>query len=591
MWNYKILLVWLGLIIFVAFEFSITAHAAGTSTIPLTPRVPPLLNQSTGNACYTISNLAQRNYVNITLNGTKFNILLNFIAPTFAGFMVNNVSNTYRLNETTVIGSNKNYTYTAELTNVSYKPIENTVTLLVCSIRNKQPIFVGISTPPMNTSIFYNSTAAIVVSNPTFLKPPNLTEINRFVQAVAIAVLAFLTLKTLTLVLFAYKSYDRQSKKKGKNDAYRPLVSILAPCYNEGLTLTNCIKGLVDQTYENIEILIINDGSTDNTQKVAEGLALQYPKIRVMSKKNGGKASALNYGLEYALGEIVVCIDGDTIFKRDAVERLVSSFDDPKVVAVAGNVRIANASTILSKNQSLEYITGQNLEKRTFSYLNCVQVISGCIGAFKKDKLKEVGGYSADTMVEDMDLTLALAKKGYKIVYNPEAIAYTEGPTDLKSFMKQRYRWSYGRYEVLKKYRGMMFQKRYGSIGTFGLPYYLILPWVDVMASSILILTFVIALMLGSLFQYMVSFLLFMVPLLALVMYVLYIDGPLNNKELSLYAIPQSIYYSLLLTYINVKAGIDHRMGVKAGWNKLRRLGANVRPNERKYSEKQKNEN
>ena len=400
------------------------------------------------------------------------------------------------------------------------------------------------------------------------------------------AVLGILTLKTMVLVTFSYKSYRKTPEKPKSAKQDQPFVSILSPCYNEGPTLVNCIVGLVNQSYKNMEVLIINDGSTDDTKAVAEKLALQYPRVvRLLNIPNGGKAKALNYGLKHAKGEIVVCIDGDTIFREDTVENLVSSFSEPDVVAVAGNVRISNSNNLLTKNQSIEYITGQNLEKRTFSELNCVQVISGCIGAFRKDKVLEVGGYSSDTIVEDMDLTVTLAKKGYRVVYNPRAIAYTEAPTDIRSFMKQRYRWSYGRYEVLKKHWDMIFKREYGMLGMIGLPYYLISPWMDLAASLILISTFLIAVFTNNFIAYAINFGIFLIPLVSLILYVLYIDRIHNQNELPIYAIAQSLYYSYILNYVNVRAAIDHRRGVRATWNKLARSGTNKIPESEKLKD------
>ncbi len=399
------------------------------------------------------------------------------------------------------------------------------------------------------------------------------------IELIAVVFMGILTLKTLILVGFSYKSYTATQEDDKDKEFFYPLVSILSPCYNEGITLANCIKGFVNQTYQHMEVIIINDGSTDNTKEVAEKLAKEYPTmVRFLDKKNGGKATALNYGVQHARGEIVICIDADSIFQNDTVEQLVRPFRDPNVAAVAGNVRIANTSTMITKNQSVEYITGQNLEKRTFSELNCIQVISGCVGAFRKDKLLEVGGYSPDTLVEDMDLTITLAKGGYKIVYNPKAIAYTEAPANLKDFMKQRYRWCYGRYEVLKKHRDIIFNKEYGRIGMLGLPYYLIAPWVDLVTSGVLAVTLIIAAVTNNLVSYLINFVIFAIPFALLMFYVLYIDGIKDQKRLPIYAIIQGIYYSYLLNYINIKAGIDHQLGVRANWNKLKRVGTNTLP-------------
>lgn len=404
-----------------------------------------------------------------------------------------------------------------------------------------------------------------------------LMQIMQIVGTIAVVFMAVFTLKMVILLSFSYKNHKHELTYVD-NDDYNPLVSIISPCYNEAPTLANCIKGLMDQSYKNLEILIVNDGSTDNTVEVANQIIKEYPNVRFFNKENGGKSTALNYGIKHAKGSIIICIDADSVFRKDTVSQLVAPFEDLEVMGVAGNVRISNTNEILTKNQSIEYMMGQNLEKRTFSELNCIQVVSGCVGAFRKDKLIEVGGYSSDTMVEDMDLTVSFAKKGYKIMYNPKAIAYTEAPVNLRDFIKQRYRWCYGRYQVLKKHKDILFKRSYGMMGVIGLPYYLISPLIDIGTSVIVIFTFIVAIITGNLISYAINFGIFAILLIAMISYIMYIDGIKEDRKLPLYLILQSMYYAFILNYINIRAGVDHWIGVKASWNKLARLGVNRIP-------------
>ena len=396
------------------------------------------------------------------------------------------------------------------------------------------------------------------------------------IQIFAATFLALLSVRALFLVAFSYKNYSRKLKI---NKSFRPFVSIIVPCYNEELTLDNCIKGLLNQSYDNYEILIVNDGSKDNTKAVGKGLEKEHHgKIRFLDKPNGGKASALNYGIERAKGSIIISIDADSIFVNDTVVQLVAPFEDPKVDAVTGNVRVSNTNNLLTKSQSIEYLTGLNLEKRTFTELNCIQVISGCIGAFRKERLLDAGGYSSDTLIEDMDLTVTMAKRGCKIVYNPHAIAYTEAPETLGDLYKQRYRWGYGKWQVIKKHKDIILNKEYGSIGTIGIPYFLVALWINILTAIIMGGLLVSAIISNHLISYISVLLVFSIPVLVIFCYVLYIDRNKDSNTLPLYVIIQILYYPFVIMYCDVKAWIDFKRGVKTNWNKLKRLGLNLIP-------------
>ena len=299
---------------------------------------------------------------------------------------------------------------------------------------------------------------------------------------ISITLLFLLFIKVSFFLYFSvlHQKEARADEFNDKKICYTPSVSILVPAYNEEIVLENCVKSLIRQDYpNNYEVIIVDDGSTDDTKVVGEALAEKYSRVRFYSKVNGGKASALNYGIQKSRGKIVVCIDADSILADDALLHLVRPLADLSVGAVGGNVKVANRSKLLNLHQATEYIVGLNIQRRAFSQFGCMQVISGAIGAFRKSVLVEVGGYSDDTIVEDMDITVAIAKAGYQVKFSPNAVAYTEAPESIKDFMKQRYRWTIGGFKVLKKYREMIFNKEYGRFGMVGLPYFLIFPWID----------------------------------------------------------------------------------------------------------------
>ncbi|MEM2907017.1 MAG: glycosyltransferase family 2 protein, partial [Candidatus Odinarchaeota archaeon] len=242
------------------------------------------------------------------------------------------------------------------------------------------------------------------------------------------------------------------------------------PAFNEGPVIRETIQSLIELTYPRKEIIIVDDGSTDDTYNRAVE-AGEGHNVKIISKPNGGKWSALNKGVESAQGEIIICIDADTRLARDAIEHLVKHFSDSLVAAVAGNVKVGNRDRTLTKLQALEYVTSINIQRRGEGYLNKLTVVPGPLGAFRKNVLKEVGLYSPDTFAEDADLTLSILKAGYKIKYEPQALGYTETPHTFTDLAKQRYRWYRGLLQAMKKHKDMVFNSKYGSAGLF------IVPW------------------------------------------------------------------------------------------------------------------
>ena len=392
------------------------------------------------------------------------------------------------------------------------------------------------------------------------------------------ALLFVLALKVIFFVTFSTKHYKRASvvgrKRLGK---YKPLVSIIVPCYNEELVLNNCVRSLLKQDYPNFEIIVVNDGSSDATKIIGRKLAKEYPKkLRFYSKQNGGKASTLNYGIKRASGEIVVCMDADSMFLNDTVKNLVLSFYDPKVVAVGGSVKVANRRKFINKHQAAEYITGLNLQRRTFAYLGCMQVISGAIGAFRKGELLKAGGYSNDTVVEDMDVTISMVKSGRLVEFNGNAIAYTEAPESIKDFIKQRYRWTFGGFQVLKKHKNIIFNRKFNSLGLVGIPYFLIFPWFDVLVSILFVVSIFRVLYGGGLIDLLAFYVAMSVIQGTLLVYSLLMDK--EDKKLALLAGVDSLWYNHLICLVTVRAGINFARGRSTSWNKVVRLGKNFNP-------------
>lgn len=230
-------------------------------------------------------------------------------------------------------------------------------------------------------------------------------------------------------------------------------VSVMVPCYNEGSNIEETINHLLDLNYKNYEILLINDGSSDNTAELIDLWANKNPKIRALHQINQGKATALNHGLHHARGEVLVCIDGDAVLDYDALAYMVKAFKTRNNIAVVtGNPRVRNRSTLLGQLQVTEFSSIIGLLKRAQSVYGTIYTISGVIGAFRKSAVESVGGWSPDMITEDIDISWKLQLAGYKIVFEPNALCWVLMPESIRGLYKQRLRWAQGGAEVFLKY-------------------------------------------------------------------------------------------------------------------------------------------
>ncbi|MEU1911688.1 bifunctional polysaccharide deacetylase/glycosyltransferase family 2 protein [Streptomyces massasporeus] len=244
-------------------------------------------------------------------------------------------------------------------------------------------------------------------------------------------------------------------------------VTVIVPAYNEKECIANTLDSLARSTHP-IEIIVVDDGSTDGTSEIAReaALALGMTNVRVVRQENAGKPAALNNGVRSARHDIVVMMDGDTVFEPDTVRQLVQPFADPEVGAVAGNAKVGNRTTVIGAWQHIEYVMGFNLDRRMYDLLRCMPTIPGAIGAFRREAVLQVGGMSEDTLAEDTDITIAMHRDGWRVVYQEHARAWTEAPGSLKQLWSQRYRWSYGTMQALWKHRKSLTDK--GPSGRFG---------------------------------------------------------------------------------------------------------------------------
>jgi len=250
--------------------------------------------------------------------------------------------------------------------------------------------------------------------------------------------------------------------------SYKPAVSVVIAAFNEEKVISRTIRAVLANRYEPLNIIVVDDGSTDDTSgEVARSFSGQ-PKVTLMRQENAGKAAALNRGIGAANGEIIIALDADTIFGRGTIANLVRHFKDEKVGAVAGNVKVGNRMNPLTYWQSIEYVTSQNLDRRAYAIMNAVTVVPGAVGAWRREAVVAAGGYSSETMAEDMDLTWRIRREGYRIENEADAVGYTEVPDTFNALFRQRFRWAFGTLQCLWKHRSAL--GRYGWFGRIGLP-------------------------------------------------------------------------------------------------------------------------
>jgi peptidoglycan-N-acetylglucosamine deacetylase len=249
-----------------------------------------------------------------------------------------------------------------------------------------------------------------------------------------------------------------------------PEVTVLIPAYNEQSVIVQTVQSVLHSDLSDIRVIVVDDGSSDRTLELLESNFGKNDSVQIVHQVNRGKAAALNNALSHANTAFVVTIDADTEIEADAIRKLLRHFSDPKVGAVAGNVKVGNRSRWLTRWQALEYITSQNMEKRAFDLLNCITVVPGALGAWRREAIEAVGGITADTVAEDADLTIAIRRLGWRVTYDEEAIAWTEAPETPGQLIRQRFRWTFGTLQSFWKHSDTLFRPKYGTLGFVALP-------------------------------------------------------------------------------------------------------------------------
>jgi peptidoglycan-N-acetylglucosamine deacetylase len=338
---------------------------------------------------------------------------------------------------------------------------------------------------------------------------------------------------------------------------------------------------------ERLEIIVIDDESTDRTSEVVRRSYSTVDRVALHRKPNGGKAAALNHGLARTNAEIIVAIDADTVLLPDAIELLVAHFQDPSVGAVAGKVVVGNQNNLMTRFQALEYILSQNLDRRAFELFNAIGVVPGAIGAWRKQALVEAGGYSHDTLAEDADITLALERRGWKVISEPRAHALTEAPETVGAFLKQRFRWMFGTLQVAYKHAGVMLSRPSGvslitipNVILFQFAFTLLAPVMDALLVWVILAEAAhVALSTGvsqdgtlwMIAQYWLFFQTIDVMAAAIA---IRLDGSRDGWRLLPLVFLQRFSYRQLLYWVAIRALLAAIKGRFIGWGKLVRTGS-----------------
>jgi len=402
-----------------------------------------------------------------------------------------------------------------------------------------------------------------------------------FVFAISIGILRAILLSALALL---------QARREGRMvfPAIDPdrFVTVMIPAFNEEAVIERSVRTVLASIDVRIEVIVIDDGSKDRTSAIVAETFGDEPRVRLLTLENGGKARALNRGLELARGEIVIALDADTQFEPTTIARLARWFVDLKLGAVAGNAKVGNRVNLVTRWQALEYVTAQNLERRALSSLNAMMVVPGAVGAWRLAAIRAVGGYPHDTLAEDQDLTIAIQRAGWRVTYDQYAVAWTESPESFAGLAKQRFRWAYGTLQCLWKHGGIMRTGRPPGLAWIGVPQAIMFQVLLAAISPIIDLALIVSMITTwfaiqahgwaqtqtSLDKMLAYWLVFTaIDLLSAI-----VAFALERREkwrLLWLLIPQRIGYRQIMYYVVLKAITQALRGPSVGWGKLQRTG------------------
>jgi len=419
---------------------------------------------------------------------------------------------------------------------------------------------------------------AMVVATVVFIiwalrSPPAVqTLLVRVVLVSLLIFLAILFIRYFALLWFAYLGHAERNVFGDPKPSELPPISIIIPAYNEENVIEGALDSLMRLDYPQYEVVVVDDGSSDDTLSLSSRWEGHHgnAEYRIVTKRNGGKATALNTGIAVSKHPFVFCMDADSRLESLTLRKAVQQFDDPSVGAVAGNVKVQNRGKIITKLQALEYIEGLNLPRRAQGFIAAVNIVPGPVGLFRREALEEVGGYDTDTFAEDADLTLKMVAAGWKAVYEDAAIAWTEAPENWLDLVQQRYRWTRGILQSLKKRKGLFLKPfpdfpLWLSVVEMGFEA-VIWPILNVYAHLFFAL---VALLFGAgelLFYWWI-----LLTLLDLV--AAFVTVSMEEESLSLvpFALIYRFFFILFLDVVKTFAALEELFNLGMSWEKLRR--------------------
>lgn len=392
----------------------------------------------------------------------------------------------------------------------------------------------------------------------------------RAVTWIVLPLVVLVLIRTLGVAL-VIRPHQRISRARLEGPEFTEPVSVLVPAYNEAVGIEAAVRSLSDSDYPGgLEILVIDDGSSDGTADIVR--ALELARVRVISQPNAGKAAALRTGTELASHDILVMLDGDTVFEPQTIRHLVQAMGNPRVGAVSGNVKVGNRKGLLGRWQHLEYVVGFNLDRRLLDVLRCITCVPGAVGAFRRKALEDAGGMSTDTLAEDTDATVGILRAGWLVVHEERARAWTEAPSSLGDLWKQRYRWAYGTMQVIWKHRAAMVESGSSNrLGRVALPSLLLFQVLLPLLAPVIDVYAIYGLLTGSTGQLVLVWGGYLGVQTLLCAYALRLDGESLGP---LWSLPlQQFVYRQVGYLVVIQSVVSALSGIRLPWHPLHRTG------------------